>query len=207
MRELSFHPVLLKSKSNATLPSAFIPFCAYKTDLLMLGEHIEGIDFPVCNKFTPTVLDGQLCYTLDVNSALPDEDTLDGKEGGLTLFLDYNKERSAKPKGSYNAADRKSNTRYITVEETQTDIEQEARIFIHTLKPFSGYGAGSYKMSSLKQIYATEDFLKLPTSERGCTNTDKQRCLTEVYLQQKRQHCKCVPWEFPQASKSSKVTA
>ena len=71
MAELSSHHVHLKTKLGALVPSAFIPFCAYKTDLLLLGEHIKGLKFPVCNKFTPTVLDGQLCYNLDINSALP----------------------------------------------------------------------------------------------------------------------------------------
>merc|ERR1711963_510567 len=37
MKELSSHPVHLKSK-NA--PSAFIPFCAYNIDLLALGAYI-----------------------------------------------------------------------------------------------------------------------------------------------------------------------
>ena len=204
MAELSSHPVHLKSMNGTVLHSAFIPFCAYKTDLLLLGEHIDGLDYPVCNKFTPTVLDGQLCYTLDISSALPDVESLDGKEGELTLLLDYNKERSVKP-SKLEKAEKGSSKRILTIEEAETDIEQEARIFIHTLKPFSGHGAGSYKMSSLKRIYATEDFLNLPPSERGCTNTDKQRCLTETYLQQKRRNCSCIPWEFPQATGSQKV--
>ena len=95
MAEFSSHPVHLVTKnSKTTLPSAFIPFCAYKTDLLLLGEYIEGLEFPICNKFTPTVLDGQLCYTFDISSVLPDMETLDGKDGELLLLLDYNTERS-----------------------------------------------------------------------------------------------------------------
>ena len=63
MAELSSHPVHLVTKNSKTsLPSAFIPFCAYKTNLALMGEYIEDLEFPVCNSFIPTVLDGQLCY-------------------------------------------------------------------------------------------------------------------------------------------------
>ena len=58
MAELSSHPVHLVNKDGQRMPSAFIPFCAYQTSLLLLGEFIGGLKFPVCNKFTPTVLDG-----------------------------------------------------------------------------------------------------------------------------------------------------
>ena len=64
MAELSSHPVHLTSKRA---PSAFIPFCAYQTDMLALGEYIEGLEFPV---FTPILHRGQRCYTKDVSSLL-----------------------------------------------------------------------------------------------------------------------------------------
>ena len=60
MAGLSSHPVHLTSE-GAT--SAFIPFCAYQTDLLSLGKYIAGFELPVCNAFFPTVHRGRLCYT------------------------------------------------------------------------------------------------------------------------------------------------
>ena len=206
MAELSSHPVHLVTKNSKTsLPSAFIPFCAYKTDLLLLGEYIEGLEFPVCNKFVPTVLDRQLCYTLDISSALPNMETIDGKDGELMLLLDYNKERSVSSQRSKKTING-NGKRYISMKDAHTDDDQEARIFIHTLKAFSGFGGGSYSMNSLKRMSPTVDFLKLPIAKKGCANDDRQHCLMRKYMKQKQRDCGCVPWEFPRDSNSAKVT-
>ena len=169
--------------------------CAYKTDLLLLGEYIEGLDFPICNKFTPTVLDGQLCYTLDLGSALPNIETFDGNRGGLVLLLDYNTERSIKPKEPAQEETNNSK-RFIIVGDIAGENDNKAKIFIHTLKSHYGFGGASYVMSSLKKTTPTEDFLKLPLSRRGCADKDQQECLMKTYLDQKLQNCGCVPWEI-----------
>ena len=208
MAGLSSHPVHLKTKNGEILPSAFIPFCAYKTDLLLLGEYIKDIKFPVCNKFTPTLLDGQLCYSLDINPALPDSEALDGKDGELLLFLDYNRERSVRLKRPKTING--SSERYISMKGKQTDNEGEARIFIHTLKPFSGFGAGRYSMSSLKQMTPTYNFRKLPPTTTGCANDEvlfQHECRLNKYLNEKMHTCKCIPLEFRQAIKTTKVNS
>merc|ERR1712079_587403 len=47
-------PVHLKKRS----PSALIPYCAYATSLKKLGSALEeGDNFPVCDKFTPVLLE------------------------------------------------------------------------------------------------------------------------------------------------------
>ena len=201
MAELSSHPVHLLTKNGKTLPSAFIPFCAFKTDLLLLGERINGFKFPVCNKFTPTVLDGQLCYTLDINSHVPNIENLHGKQGELLLFLDYNQERSISLR--MTRASNNSSDRFISMEKARLNIGQEAKILIHTLKPYVGFGGGSFSMSSLKQMSPTENFLKLSPSTKGCASEDQQECLMKSYLKEKLHSCQCIPWEFPQASNIS----
>ena len=52
------HPPHLTS----TWSSAFIPFCAYKTDLNISKNPftLPGITFPLCSAFLPTILEGQL---------------------------------------------------------------------------------------------------------------------------------------------------
>ena len=78
------------------LPSALIPFCAYKSNLETLGTSIPGLSFPVCNAFQPTILHGQLCYSLDIeNMSLEEERTRQGKMDGILIIIDPNKERSA----------------------------------------------------------------------------------------------------------------
>ena len=87
---VSNHPPHLIEKRGNLSPSAFIPFCSYSSDMDTTGQLIDGLQFPVCTKFHPTVLDGELCYTLDISSL----DTKAGKEQGLLLLLDFNQERN-----------------------------------------------------------------------------------------------------------------
>ena len=74
-----------------TWSSAFVPFCAYKTNLNISRSRlaIPGISFPLCSSFLPTILEGQLCYKLTLNTT-----SGQGKRNELMLLLDYNEERS-----------------------------------------------------------------------------------------------------------------
>ena len=80
------HPPHLTS----SLSSAFIPFCAYKTKLNFSENSIDlnGTNFPICSSFMPTVLEGQLCYKLELNKL-----SGQGKRNELMLLLDYNEDR------------------------------------------------------------------------------------------------------------------
>ena len=44
-------------------------------------------NFTVCDKFKPTILEGQLCYSLDIDE-LKEYPTKSGKSNGLLLLLD-----------------------------------------------------------------------------------------------------------------------
>ena len=85
IQSTSNHPPHIKNS-----PSAFIPFCEYSGNMMAMGEMIEHFSLPVCNKFTPKILDGQLCYQVDVNSI----EVVNKKAGAkLTFLLDYNEDR------------------------------------------------------------------------------------------------------------------
>merc|ERR1711952_96065 len=67
--ELALHPVHLTPDKEGNLPpSALVPFCSYQGESNHLGRDIvtETDNMTVCDKFQPTILEGQLCYTLDV---------------------------------------------------------------------------------------------------------------------------------------------
>ena len=143
----------------------------------------------------------------DIRSLLPNTDTLEGKDGQLLLLLDYNKERSIGLKRT-NRVDNGDSERYISMRETLSDEDQEARIYIHTLKTFSGFGAGSYSMSSLKQMTLTENFRELPTTTAGCANKQllfSHGCMMKKYLTQKVHDCGCIPLELLQNLNLTKV--
>ena len=77
-------------------PSALIPFCAYQTNLEPLGTSIANLSFPVCTAFRPFLLQGQLCYSLDLkNTSMKGDSKLkQGIEGGIMVIIDPNSERS-----------------------------------------------------------------------------------------------------------------
>ena len=114
------------------------------------------------------------------------------------LLLDYNKERSIHSKGK--KANGSTLNDHINLEDAPDEDDQEARIFIHTLRRYSAYGGGAYTMNSLKKISPTEDFLRLPFTTKDCTIDDEHDCNMKKYLEKGRQECGCVPWEFPDAT-------
>ena len=176
--------------------------------MLVLGEYIDGLDFPVCNSFNPTMHRGQLCYTIDVNSLLPNNETKEGKAGELTLLLDYNTERSVQPMKRERTR-RNTEKIYLNMEDevkVKDEHDHEAEIFIHTLKSFTGYGGGIYTMNALKLILPTENFLQLADAVKGCSNDDRQHCETRKYQEQKLKDCKCIPWEFLPNGSVAEVT-
>ena len=58
-----------------------------------LGQKIYAFEVPVCNKFLATVLNGQVCYEMDLNLLKDESDIEDQLKDGITLILDYNEER------------------------------------------------------------------------------------------------------------------
>ena len=110
-------------------PSAFIPFCEYGGNMLAMGEKIEQFSLPVCTKFVPVILDGQLCYQVDVND-IQIKDRKDKTK--LTFMLDYNEDRNS------NVMSRNIETPSINPENLEkvikTDLHNnEAMIYIETI--------------------------------------------------------------------------
>ena len=61
--------------------------------MTVMGEKIDLFNVPVCNMFTPKILEGQLCYEVNVNEV---KDKVDAKEAikhGLIFILDYNQDK------------------------------------------------------------------------------------------------------------------
>ena len=67
-RELSLHPVHLTPDKDGNLPpSALVPFCSYQGDSNLLGQERPELDnLTICDKFKSTILEGQLCYSLNI---------------------------------------------------------------------------------------------------------------------------------------------
>ena len=177
------HPPHIKDKSNHISASAFIPFCLYQSKDITAGKlnSDQNLPFPICKSFKPTLLEGQLCYKLDLQQ-LSDQ----GKKNELLLLLDYNTELSLQP----NSGSPDVDSFYLN----SLDSEQyEAKIQIKSLSRMMNFGGGSYKMTDVKRMTAKTDFLKMALEDRNCEVEEYEDCRTKHLLQT----CNCVPLGMP----------
>ena len=167
--------------------SAFIPFCAYRTDFNFsrVSPALEGTDFPVCSSFLPTILEGQLCYKIQLNQS-----SGQGNGNELMLLLDYNEDRSL-PVALEKSNDVKSSFNFCTSPENLRGVA--AKIHINTLSSFNHFGGGDFIMTDVKRMTATDDFLKMSLKDKKCEVEFFEDCRTRKLLEK----CNCVPLEMP----------
>ena len=131
----------------------------------------------VCDKFQPTILDGQVCHTLDTVK-LREYPTKPGKANGLLLLID------PKP---YQ----------VKHKDGAEDFKMDGKSFkvsIHTLAQHTTFGPGSYAMSTLKKTTGTSNFKELPQHQKKCLDHNREECQTQKYLDRVKKECKCIPW-------------
>ena len=180
LRELSLHPIHLTPDKEGNLPpSALVPCCSYQGDSSFLGqERLELDNLAICDKFVSTILECQLCHSLDI-AKLGAKTTKSGKNNGLLLLLDPD------PYQSSDTAKRVGGSRTGA---------QSFKVFIHTLGQSSTFGPGSYGMKALKKMTGTERFEQLPDHEKKCVVHNREECQTLKYLDQVQAECNCTPW-------------
>ena len=135
---------LTPDKEGNLPPSALVPFCFYQGN--PLGKKIpEMNNVTVCDKFKATILEGQLCFSLDI-AKLEEYPTKLGKSNGLLLLLDPEPYQSIKN-------DKKSRG-------SKTG-SQNVKVFVNTLAQYTSFGPGSYAMDTLKKMTGTKSFKHL----------------------------------------------
>ena len=179
---LSLHPIhLVPDKKGQLPPSALVPFCSYQGESNMLGQKRPELDnLTICDKFEPTILEGQLCYSINIGQ-IEKRQTEAGKTKGLFLLLDPT---------PYQMQDDERGV------ETEGNKPQTFKVYIHTLAPFTVYGHGAFAMSTLKSMTGTESFEELPNNQKKCTVHDREKCQTEKFFSQVKANCSCVPWSL-----------
>ena len=197
-KELTQHPVHLVGRHGESLPSAFIPFCAYQSSAL--GQRIKELNFTACNSFKPTVLTGQLCYSIEP----PKAPTKAGKNFGLLLIID--------PHTSQNTSNSpaKMETPAMTKMETPQEPFDKNRqgpfkIYLHTLSKSTDYRQGAYSMRSLKKFTGTKSFQQMQDKARKCHFEEFEKCQTKTFLLQVQQLCQCMPWTLTENDDNEQV--
>jgi hypothetical protein len=184
--------------TNGSLtPAALIPFCAYQTAVSPLGQNIKSnIPFPVCDKFKPILLQGQLCYSLNLSRFKIDK-TKSGVNSDLLLIIDP---------GNANMYADKDDAKHVKDNQAQTyspkqltDQGTSAKIYLNTLSSFTAYTSGRYTMSVLKKMTGTENFLALPDTTKNCQIELLEECQVTRYIEEMLNKCSCVPWAFKNA--------
>ena len=162
-------------------PSALVPFCSYQGDRSLLGQKRPELDnLTVCDKFEPTILEGQLCYSIDI-AKLETGQSEAGKSKGLLLLLDPS---------PYQIED---DGRSVKDERNK---QKTFKVYIHTLAPFTAYGPGAFAMSTLKRMTGTASFMELPENQKKCAIHNREECQTDKFFSQVKANCSCVPWSI-----------
>ena len=181
-RELSQHPVHLTPDDQGNRPpSALVPFCSYQENSNLFEQENPNLkNLTVCDRFEPTILEGQLCFSLDI-AKLKQKPTKSGKSNGLFLLIDPNPYPLISIDKSVGSFGMK---------------RQSFKFFIHTLAPYTTFTPGSYGMSTLKRMTSTKSFEKLPDHQKKCQVHNREECQTKKYLDQVQRECKCSPWSL-----------
>ena len=133
---------------------------------------MDGFNFTACDKFKPTEMEGQLCYSLDVNNITRTKSKA-GRAMGLTLLLDRINLRSLKNENS---------------------VDHSFRIFLDTLDGFSDMNDGSYRMINVKKMVGTDSFMEMSDEDKDCQDETLQDCSARFFMEGIEQSCACVPW-------------
>ena len=95
-----------------------------------MGENNPDFGTPVCNKFRARVLEGRLCYQVDVNEFKDEVDSEKLRTHGLVFMMDYNEDRI----GLDTNTDLEASVYKDFVDMLEKDKnKEEAMIYIETL--------------------------------------------------------------------------
>ena len=180
----------LTETGNQYLPFALIPFCEYGRNMSKYGKKIPHMNLPVCSHFNPTLISGQLCYTIKIKGDLDD----DVKEelSGLNILLDpVPVSTNVKLQSNKKIAPEYNMLTYADKSET-TKVD----IYFSTMEGFRGVGDKEYTLTALKLMTATDAFLGREERFRGCSLTSFEECYAEMFLKEVVERCHCIPWSL-----------
>ena len=164
-----------------------VGFCAFNGQLGISNSFspLTGSSFPLCASFNPLALDGQLCYNIKLKNVTSSNTRIDG----LILILDLNEDRLV-PIVMEEEHDQ-SCTKH-TFNPKDLGAKKAVKLHINTLSSFKGFGAGDYKMTSVKKLVGTEDFLSMPEKTKKC----KLEMFEDCRIRKLFQNCNCSLWEL-----------
>ena len=148
-----------------------------------------------CKGFQPVLYQGQTCYRANPTTLGQTPTAGQGVSHSLMMLLDVNRERSSSlvledPYMSEDTTSQESSSRLDLSTIPRLGL---AKINIHTLSTFQGFGSAHYKMSVLKQTTGSAAFSALSDSKKKCSLEIRESCEARLWLDHLRTNCKCQP--------------
>ena len=151
-----------------------------------VGTSSPHFSFPYCTSFIPTLSNGRVCYKLNLDPKLQSKE---GIEGGLTLMIDNNWERSV---ASHGFTGLRRDSSHMSFKKLA--CSNSAEVYIPTMAPFTGFHPGSYILKSLKKMSGTDNFLSLPDTKKKCHVHIRESCEMHHLVTNSEGKCHCLPW-------------
>ena len=141
---------------------------------------IEGLPVPICTMFWETIIvEGQQCYEIKSNF-----ESGQHKNKGLYLLIDVNNERSEYlPAAEKPPAKDETRQLFQLIQKNSLYFRANwATIYIKTLSLNSVYNPGSYKITAIKEISVTDEFLGFAKKKKLCAENLYERCISDNYM-------------------------
>ena len=158
-----------------------------------MGEHINGLDFPVCNALEPKIIAGELCYALNFKTLVSKGNMMTtdaGRGKGLLLAIDNG--IWIEPQEDKSVIEIK--TDFLRTEVVSTG--KRARLHILTSHEYEDSRPGLYTLKNLKQMAGTDNFLAMPDDFKKCQKEAKEDCRSRRYVQEVQNKCGCLSWSL-----------
>ena len=122
------------------------------------------------------------------------------------MLIDLNEERSleVEPSGDDNDAFVSHKDSYDSVYLGENQKKRGGNlgaIYIGTLARYKGHGSGDYKLTSIKQMTGTRNFLAWPLDKRLCSLEKYENCQMRAFEEETKK-CGCTPFQLLPARRS-----
>ena len=158
----------------------------------ILGEKINGLKFSVCNAFKPTILDGEVCYALNIKDLISERSVVSKAGRGEGLLLAVDNGISIEPLDDKSITEVKEDI----IRTKLKNAGKRARFHILTLHRHEDSRPGTYTLKDLKKMAGTENFLAMPDEMKKCQIEPKEECRSRRYVQEVQSKCGCLPWSL-----------
>ena len=163
---------------------------------------MENMTFPVCDIFEPTSYQGRLCYQAEPKKSFGQQ-VFEGKKSGLMMLIDVNHERSFDVQHFQKENDVSVSYELdVYLGRNQKSKRNMASIHIGTLARYERHGPGDYRLTTIKQMTGTKNFLGWPIDKRNCFLEKYENCQMRAFAEETVE-CGCSPFQLLPATWST----